>query len=165
MPARVLDCNVLAAANGMATHQPLVCQASSAEALRTAAKGLVLVDDDDVILGAYRGKTNRSGQPGPAEVFYRWLMQVRSDRRHCRVVPLSRDASGEYADYPRDAEFVTFDRDDRVYAAVAIASGLRPDIINSTDSDWLDVTHALERYGIRVRNLCVPLVASPAGRE
>jgi len=123
--------------------------------LAKATKGLVVLDDAGEILGAYRGQTNPRGQPGPAELFLQWLIQVRSDRRHCRRVALTRQPDGEYSIYPSDAELAAFDRNDRIYVAVAIGSGISPEIVNATDTDWQDVTRALERYRIRVRNLCV----------
>lgn len=150
----MLDCNVLAAANGMATHLGDSCQAVSADQLVAAARGLVVLDQDGVILDAYRAKTSQTGQPGPAELFYRWLLQVKSDRRHVRTVHLAVNGAGEYSAYPRDPEFATFDRDDRVYVATAVASGLHPNIVNATDTDWLAIEHALERHGIRVRQIC-----------
>jgi hypothetical protein len=154
VPARVLDSNVLAAAQGAATHQDADCMVASIACLEIAARGLVVLDADDSILNAYRTWIDPHGQPGPVELFYRWLIQVKGDRRHCRQVTLDRDATGEFAAYPKDPEFTTFDVDDRVYVATAIASGLRPNIINATDSDWLAVRHALERHRIRLRNLC-----------
>ncbi len=155
MPGRVLDCNVLAAANGNATHQTPECEEASVRALKTASKGLIVLDDDDLILDSYRAMTNPRAQPGPAELFVRWLYQVRYTKNRCRLVHLDRDASGEFSSYPLDPEFHAFDPDDRVFVAVAVGSNLRPEVVNATDTDWLVITHALERYGVRVRNLCV----------
>lgn len=157
MHGRVIDCNVLAAANGLASHAGPECELVSALELRSAASGLVFIDDGGRILQEYRSKANAGrGQPGPADLFLRWLYQAAGNRRYLRIVTLAQASSGEFSDYPRDTEFGTFDPDDRVYVAVAIASGARPTIVNATDSDWQLIRGPLLRYGVVVNTLCTP---------
>lgn len=101
---RVLDCNVLATANGMATHVGPECEAAAIKELVDARSGLVLIDDRDVILREYRATANPgTTQPGPADLFYRWLVNVVADRRYCRRVNCPREPDDSYRDYPGDA--------------------------------------------------------------
>jgi hypothetical protein len=140
----------------MADHVGRVCVIAAVEELLASRDELVVLDGDGYILSEYRAKARlRGAQPGPTEFFLRWLQQNAANRRCVRTVPLERDADGEFIDFPRDAELAAFDRDDRVYVAVAVTSGLRPVIINATDSDWAPIAPILvRRYGIRVRTIC-----------
>lgn len=81
--------------------------------------------------------------------------QARANRRYIRRVRITERGPGEFDEYPRDAALAAFHIDDRVYLAVAIASGIRPDIVNATDGDWDSVAPFIaRRYSIRVRRIC-----------
>ena len=65
-----------------------------------------------------------------------------------------------FEEYPDDdaPALAKFDRDDRKFVAVALASGTFPDIINATDTDWWAPRRALQQLGVRVRFLCPDLM-------
>jgi hypothetical protein len=48
----------------------------------------------------------------------------------------------------------SFDPSDQKFAAVAIASGENPDVLNAVDSDWWIHRVALAASGVRVTFLC-----------
>jgi hypothetical protein len=152
---RVLDSNVLGAANGLADHVGATCVIAAIQELEDARTDLILLDDLGQIMAEYRSKTRRKGQPGPADFFVRWLLQVAADRRHLRTVAVSPLERGGYAEYPGDSELRSFDSDDQIYVAVAVASDVRPAIVNATDSDWAAIAaFLLRRHRIRVRTIC-----------
>jgi len=47
-----------------------------------------------------------------------------------------------------------FDRSDRKFVAMALASGSTPDVLNAVDSDWADYFAALARNGVKLKFLC-----------
>lgn len=64
-------------------------------------------------------------------------------------------------DFPDDEMLAGFDRDDRKFVAVAIASGESPPILNASDTDWHDHRQALSRHGVAVEFVCPELMNAP----
>lgn len=76
-----------------------------------------------------------------------------------RTVAIHPIQSGEsFAEFPADANLAGFDRADRKFVAVALASGDSPPIVNATDSDWWLFREALQRHGVQVEFLCPELM-------
>ena len=51
-----------------------------------------------------------------------------------------------------------FDRDDRKFVAVALASGTSPPIVNASDRDWWEHREVLQVHGIEILFLCPELM-------
>jgi len=51
-----------------------------------------------------------------------------------------------------------FDRSDRKFVAVALASQLNPNVLNATDTDWWHYRECLAKHGVRVVFLCSDLM-------
>jgi hypothetical protein len=58
-----------------------------------------------------------------------------------------------YIDFPKDSNLEGFDKSDRKFVAVAIASNKNPEILNAVDSDWKDFEAALKKY-VKLKFLC-----------
>jgi hypothetical protein len=64
----------------------------------------------------------------------------------------------DYEEFPDDPELARFDRSDRKFVAVTLASRLDPDVLNATDTDWWHYRECLKKYGVRVVFLCPNLM-------
>jgi hypothetical protein len=160
----VVDTNVIAVANGEAGHVGDECIATCAEFLRfvQSSGNIVVIDSPGDILREYlRHRTD--GQPGVGERFIRWILQVRADPEHCKVVDItaSVSASGRptFEEYPDSQELDLFDQDDKKFVAVAAATDGRATIVNATDHDWADYAEALKRVNVSVMCICPAVVA------
>ena len=72
-----------------------------------------------------------------------------------RITP---DPARVFEEFPESDALNNFDRNDRKFVAVAVASGERPPILNASDRDWWDDRLSLERCGVRVDFLCPDLM-------
>lgn len=157
----VIETNVLATANLYATHASPECVANcirELQAIRTAET--VLIDDAQRIFDEYRRYASAKGQPGPGDAFFKWLWQNQANPERCRRISITPrvDAPDEFEEFPDDPELQRFDRSDRKWVAVAIASRLAPSVVNATDTDWWQHRDALSRHGVHVKFLCPDLM-------
>lgn len=159
----VIDTNVLVVANGK--HEPAAvrCIDACIDALLAARQRQVVIDDAQHILGEYRKHCSFAGQPGVGDAFFKWLWQRQADPRHCRAVQITPHSVRGFAEFPADRRLVAFDRGDRKFAAVAVAAGDAPPILNASDTDWWAARHALADHGLTVTFLCPELMASAQG--
>jgi hypothetical protein len=72
--------------------------------------------------------TSSAGQPGPGDAFFKWLWDNQGHLDHCRQVSITRMKGGSrsFEEFPDDPDLARFDREDRKFVAVAIASGEQP---------------------------------------
>lgn len=157
MSAFVVDTNVPVVANGRSRQADPDCVIACIDALSEVRnKGMIVLDDAMRILDEYMRHLRLSGQPGPGDLFMKWVWSVQADARHCEQVHLTLvgHSADTFAEFPTDAEMADFDRSDRKFVAVARASSRRPDVLNAVDSDWARVCTVLTRHGINVRFLC-----------
>ena len=63
----------------------------------------------------------------------------------------------DFEEFPLDSELGTFDRSDRKFVAVALASKNAPQILNAVDSDWWIHRNRLRQHGLVVQFLCQEL--------
>ncbi|MBI4755361.1 MAG: hypothetical protein HY778_08090 [Betaproteobacteria bacterium] len=156
----VVDTNVAIVANGR--HEPASehCINACIDALLAAQAGVVLVDDGYQIFDEYRRYLSHSGQPGVGDAFFRWLWKNQANSVSCRQVTITPcDPGGRvFEEFPDDPALASFDRSDRKFVAVALASGEDPWILNATDSDWWDFSDALTKHGVRTQILCPELM-------
>ena len=160
MPAVVIDENVPMVANRKYEKARPECVKACTEALRQSRGQVILVDDGQRLFRKYRGKLSVTGQPGPGDAWFKWLWNNRDNRRRCRQIPITPIGGSDldFEEYPADPDLTTFDPDDRIFVAVAIASGLNPEILNAADSDWWPLRAAFARNGVTIRFLCEDLM-------
>lgn len=146
-------------ANGLHETAPLDCVEACSRILAAARNALVFLDDDLLILTEYRSNLSHSGQPGVGDAFFKWIWDNQGNPNHCRKVPITPDENGgrEFLEFPDDPELEMFDRSDRKFVAVAVASNSNPAIINASDSDWHIFGDALNRY-VRLQFICPQLM-------
>lgn len=156
-PAVVMDTNVAIVANRRTPQAGDGCvEACIAELVDLRERRRLLLDEAGLILEEYRRYLSPSGQPGTGDAFFKWLWSNQANPEHCRQVRAE--------EFPDDPALARFDRADRKFVAVAIASGERPPILNATDRDWWEHRQALSRHGVEVRFLCPELMGRAPAR-
>ena len=159
--AVVLDTNVAIASNGKTDQAGPACVDKCIKRLRRVrADEKVVLDDGGQILEEYRRRLSPSGQPGPGDAFFKWLWTQQGNPGLCQKVAVTPDDEWEFEEFPHDDELLGFDRRDRKFVAVAMASGQSPPIVNATDTDWRSYRTALERFGIHIEFLCPELMSA-----
>lgn len=158
----VIDTNVPMVANGSHEAASSQCIENCIDALLHARANRIWIDNQYLIIDEYKKCLSFAGQPGAGDAFFKWLWSNHANSAHCRQVPINQAPGDDwrvFIEVPEDAELDGFDRDDQKFLAVALASGESPEILNASDSDWWDFRIPLERNGVRVRFLCVELMA------
>ncbi len=155
-----MDTNVAVVANGKAPQAGNQCVETCVTtliALRDHHR--VLLDEQGLILDEYRRHLSPSGQPGPGDAFFKWLWDNQGHLDHCRQIPITPvRGTRVFEEFPDDPELARFDREDRKFVAVVIASEEQPPILNASDTDWWDHREALKRHGVEIRFLCPELM-------
>lgn len=157
MNAFVVDTNVPVVANGKSKQADPDCVISCIAALRRIHEdGVVVLDDAMRILHEYMNNLSLSGQPGAGDFFMKWVFNNQADEHRCEQVRLTpRDGSpDDFEEFPDDIELADFDRSDRKFVAVALASQNSPTVLDAVDSDWAEKYEALKRNGIVIDFLC-----------
>jgi hypothetical protein len=156
----VIDTNVLAVANGAHENAGDECIVACIDALLQARTDGVLVDEGREIFEQYGRNASLRGQPGVGDAFWKWLWDNQANESVCIQIPL--DWIGpeptDYAQFPADPRLAGFDRSDRVFVAVAIASGMPHAVLNASDTDWWPVRDVLAGYNVHVTFLCPELM-------
>lgn len=163
----VVDTNVATTANGANAGASLRCVAASARALRAVmAEGHVFVDDGGRIVLEYRNNLSAKGQPGPGDVFLKWLLthEYGGDRvTRVRITP--GESSEDFAELPVPPEGIRYDPSDRKFLAVAAAHPEHPVVLQSFDSKWWGWRTALATAGVKVHFLCREEIAKKHARK
>lgn len=163
-PLVVVDTNVVRVANGGTDHADLDCVIACIERLQRVRKGeRVAVDWQGEIWQEYQKNWHRSGSPGPGDEFFLWLSNNQSHPEHCVNVMITAHSTRGFEEFPKDASLRAFDRDDRKFVAVAVASGQSPPILNAVDRDWWVHRKALKKHGVGVEFLCPQLMKPDPG--
>jgi len=155
--AFVIDVNVPIVANGHATHADSKCREACIAVLeKIYAKGTILLDDGMYILDEYMQNLSMAGQPGIGDAFMKWVWENQAVTERCERIALTSRGSDpdDFEEFPNDVDLRFFDRSDRKYVAVALASTKNPEVLNAVDRDWWDHREALERNGLRLHFLC-----------
>lgn len=160
MTAVVIDTNVGVVANGRHPEAGIECIASCITALGDARRRVVLVDDGLRIFSEYRRHFAGSGQPGAGDAFFKWLWDNQGNRKYCRQITITAvaGADDDFEEFPDDPALTGFDRNDRKFVAVALASGVSPVILNASDTDWWIFRVPLADHGVHVTFLCPELM-------
>ena len=157
MSAFVVDTNVPVVANGRSNQANPDCVIACIQALiEIREQGVIMLDDALLILKEYMRNLSMSGQPGAGDFFMKWVWAIQAHPEHCQQVTITprSDDSENYVEFPPDPDLADFDRSDRKFVTVALASGRTPTILNAVDSDWAEHYAALTRNGIRLKFLC-----------
>ncbi len=157
MSAFVVDTNVPVVANGNSIQADPDCVIACIHALtEIRERGVIILDDALLILGEYMRNLSLSGQPGAGDLFMKWVWTIQADPTHCQRVAITPTADNlnSFVEFPSDADLKAFDRSDRKFVAVALASGSTPELLNAVDTDWANHFAALTRNGIRLKFLC-----------
>ena len=157
MGAYVVDTNVAVVANGRAGQAGPPCVSACVSALLEVCRnGTLVLDEGGRILDEYLRHLSPSGQPGVGDEFMKWVWQNQANSSHCErvVIHPSDDDETTFEEFPDDPDLQGFDRSDRKFVAVALASRNDPCVLNAVDSDWWDARVALKRRGVNVRFLC-----------
>lgn len=151
-----MDTNVGVVANERDSHASPDCVIACVDALEqiTAGRARLVLDDGWEILSEYLRHLSSSGQPGPGDAFVKWALNNLANPDRCERVPLDLQA------FPEDPDLAAFDRSDRKFVVLALASDSRPPIWNAVDSDWWRFREALGRAGVEVTFLCPDQVAT-----
>jgi len=157
MSAFVVDTNVPVVANGRAEQAGPRCVLACLAALEEVHdSGVVVLDDGMRVLQEYMDNLSMSGQPGAGDFFMKWVWENQAVPAHCERITITPrgEAPDDFEEFPRDPELAGFDRADRKFVALALASARRPTVLNAVDSDWWVFGDALARHGVVVNNLC-----------
>lgn len=154
---KVVDTNVLVAANKK-HGESYICATSCARALLAIKKiGVIVIDDADFILAEYRRNCSMSGQPGVGDSFIRWIhdnLGKRDLTETVAITPKGEGGADGYDEFPEHNGLRTFDPSDRKFVAVANAHEAKPPILQALDSKWWGWKDALLACGITVEFLC-----------
>jgi hypothetical protein len=154
-----MDTNVAVVANGGHDKAGPNCIRACIDMLRQIRdEQRILLDDKQLILTEYRKNLSPSGQPGPGDAFFKLLHENQSNPSYCRIVAVNFHPERELKEFPADPELDSFDRKDRKFVAVALASGTQPHILNASDTDWWQHRQELLRHGVEVVFLCPELM-------
>lgn len=156
MSSVIVDTNVGVVANEREAHASPDCVIACVDALEqiTAGRARLVLDDGWEVLSEYLRHMSSSGQPGPGDAFVKWALNNLANPARCERVPLAPGA------FPEDPDLAAFDRSDRKFVVLALASDSRPPILNAVDSDWWHFREALGRAGVEVKFLCPDQVAA-----
>lgn len=153
----VIDTNVAMTANGSNAGVTQCCVAASARALYEIYRsGHVFIDTDREIVREYGNNLSDTGQPGPGDLFYRWLLtNLYNEQRvsQITITPSKEDPEG-YEELPDPPPCVRYDPSDKKFLAVAAAATEHPPILQSFDSKWWGWQEALARIGVTIHFLC-----------
>ena len=158
----IIDTNVLIAANGRDCPQVTQnCRAKTIEFLQDFRKeGVIVLDNQWLIIKEYKHKVNSTGQPGIGDAFLKWILTNLANLQRCQQIKVHPLGDYKFAEFPDDPELEKFDLSDRKFVAVALAHPEHPPIINAVDTDWLEFEIPLSKNGINIKFLCRDLVIS-----
>lgn len=154
-----MDTNVAVVANGDSAQASPDCIRKCIGSLRQIRdERRILLDDKRLILEEYRRHLRLSGQPGPGDAFFKWLHDNQVNVEYCRTVAVKCHPARGFEQFPSDPSLSSFDREDRKFVAVALASGTTPQVLNASDTDWWQYRQELRNHGVEVVFICPELM-------
>ena len=153
---RVIDTNVLIVANNRESPQASYeCIISCIKWLQSFEKsGILVIDNNWLMIKEYQNKVNSSGQPGVGDAFLKWILLNRSNPHRCEKVQITQIAEYEFKEFPKSESLQKFDPSDRKFVAVALTHPQRPAIANAVDFGWNIHKDPLSEHGIEIEFLC-----------
>lgn len=151
----VVDTNVILVANGQHEDVSDACVVACAQRLNDIVQGGgVVLDDGYRILKEYQNKSAPYSGKRVGDAFLKWLLRNAENPSRCEKVALVEHSERGFESFPDDERLANFDLSDRVFVAVAAAHPDKPNILQATDSKWLDWAPALEGNGLTIEFLC-----------
>lgn len=155
MTVRVVDTNVILAANGQHSEVSPGCVINCILTLQSIMKsGKLALDDRFRILEEYQHRTDHKKGKGPGDAFVKWALHNNRNPQNVDQVALQEHDERGFESFPDDPDLTNFDAPDRKFVAVSGAHPGKPIIAQAADSKWLDWAPALQRHGIEVEFLC-----------
>ena len=162
MTACVVDTNVLVVANQRNHEAGKRCRRDCIRKLRELMKnGVVVLDKKGEIFNEYKGAVPKPTWAIGRE-FIIHLYNHRKDPQRCELVPLTKNNTRGYGQFPKDKKLRKFPRKDRKFVAVAIASPRKPPICHATDWVWWGYENALGKHCVTIEHLCNHLAPTAA---
>lgn len=152
---RIIDTNVFCVANGQHDTVSVSCATECMECLGEICEKkafFVFIDDEGEILREYIGAIDGKRPYGVGGQALVWMIQNQYNPRRVHRVSLSRDACGNFVDFPSDNRLLRFDKSDKKFAA--LAKKTKTPVTNAVDTDWKDYLSPLNDNGIFVNFLC-----------
>ena len=162
----VVDTNVAIVANGQTEQAGPKCRQTSIRKLHDIVNEYrLLLDYGNLIISEYRRHLHPSGQPGVGDYFFKWLFDNQANPEHCRKVAITLNETREFDEFPDDDCLASFDRADRKFVAVVLASGSSPKVQNASDTDWWHHLEELKKHGVEIDFLCPELMTLPRSQR
>ncbi|TQE99084.1 MAG: hypothetical protein FKY71_10445 [Spiribacter salinus] len=154
----VVDTNVAIVANGR-NGMSSDCVKRCAEHINLVSKTKTLaVDEAWEIVKEYMRHLKQEGQPGVGDAFLKWVLTNHANPKRCVKVVIRRcEARGDpvdYREFPDHEGLAGFDPSDKKFVAVSNARRDKPDILQGSDSKWLEWCKSLRECGVRVLFVC-----------
>jgi hypothetical protein len=153
---KVVDTNVCIVSNHR-LGENLQCVGKCAKELNEiVAKGVLVIDANGGVLKEYKKYLSYSGEPGIGDLLFKWLVDNRynEDRVHQITLKPHPAREGDFAEFPDDPALDGFDRDDRIFVALALSHPQRPAILTAVDSDYWHYEEPLTGCGVSVTHVC-----------
>ncbi|MDE0185310.1 MAG: hypothetical protein OXP71_07605 [Candidatus Poribacteria bacterium] len=153
-----MDTNVAKVANGReeSPQASPKCVNTCINRLERIVRGeeKLVLDNKWKIMSEYRDNLRSSGEPGAGDRFFLWVLR-RKDTE-CVSVPITPvdGLENEFREFPDDPALDSFDRDDRMFIAVALAHTAKPPILQAVDTQWWQFRDALRENGVTVEFIC-----------
>ena len=149
---RVVDTNVPIVANGKQTNASIECRLAAVDFLKLLIEnGKTILDLGGAIEAEYHRYLSPSGQPGVGDRFYQMILNSAPKSVERIDLPIDQN-TGEFVDFPNDADLASFDLSDRKFAAAARKADVA--VVNATDTDWSTYKSALQRNGVAIEFIC-----------
>lgn len=160
----IIDTNVIVTVDVDHPNAAPHCVLRCLEVLRTARAETIALDVGGEIVGEY--SRNVTGGVYPLSVgaqFVRELLNTQYDQSRCELVEITAHPARVFGEFPDDPRLASFDRSDRKFVAVSIASKNSHEIYNAVDTDWAAIDEVLAEFDVNVVYLC-PSFTSPPPR-
>lgn len=147
----VIDTNVLIVANDNSPQASINCQLSCVELLEKPKILSVVLDNKNLIMDEYEKHCNYKGAPGVGDMFFKYLHDNQYDPTSnialVNITPIN-DEARSFLELPPNE----FDPSDRKFLATAVSANA--EVINATDSDWLEQQPLMKKLNVTVCQLC-----------
>lgn len=154
---QIVDTNVLLVASKKASQASENCELACEKYLQNLMNtGILVIDNQWLIIKEYMNKNSQSGQPYAGDAFLKWVLTHQATKR-CEKVAITQIAENDFAEFPKSPSLAKFDPSDRKFVAVALTHPAKPAIANAVDSDWRNYEQALKDHGVTLHFLCPEL--------
>lgn len=147
----VVDTNVIMVADGQSPQASPACVECSINALEEVKTGKICLDEGMRILIEYMQNLGYAGRPGLGKAFAKWVWENQANPDVGEVVRIYPNNDREFEEFPDNHLLKGFDRNDRKFVAVALASPFKPEIMNAVDKHWWVYREQLKQHDVKIR--------------